>query len=686
MNDMRKLINLMEGVTAVPGINPIINELSKDTLRSYSRERGKTIHADQRDAMDAHQNSADASAYGDTNKAAKWDSEASWLHNRAEKGAAGVARATTKIAAKESAPPGMEDVVLDLKKQYPGDHSKAFATAWSIYNKKHGKAEEGCSAMEGMDDSESSIHPVNIIKSVISQLHPNDTSAAAVANEVPALANDPQYQQWHKQAEDMFYGATGSDIDDEDSFTDYTMRQGEMGNPDRAMEEAHVDSCRQTNPATARDACAMNENSDYDLDFISQSIRSNYDIAASEEELKQMVAGETGYGQNPDFDNMFHSSLDHFLNGDDTSFDHLGGPDDFSDDAEALASAGHGSDEDYGYADEVDEARSSDINPDEVKALSSMQVDAAKARAQEIIAASTTGDNKKRYLANQINRARTTVDIVGLLYNMILAGEGNAVQGSGYSRKFNNAMEEDINNGYDDINNANGNDFFPNGADSPVVKAVGPSGARQGDNPEQKKMQVAEVHKELVYGYRKFLKESAQATQKQKLTESTQVSNIEVMELHENPYADSGNDSITYNDSISMSATAINKNGEPTEIGYSVDVSAVADINWESDESPTGWNYKLDIPTYTSYEYATSGDISVTSVEFTNGAEFYVNNDAMELREFYQYFDPTVLKQLLNPEIYVNALGSSFDKAVENLEPPEPEFDEPERDYGDNRY
>jgi hypothetical protein len=71
-------------------------------------------------------------------------------------------------------------------------------------------------------------------------------------------------------------------------------------------------------------------------------------------------------------------------------------------------------------------------------------------------------------------------------------------------------MHEDFNlqNGYDDINCANGDDYFPNGADSPVVRSTGPSGARQGDNPEQKKMQVAETHKELVYAYRNFLKES----------------------------------------------------------------------------------------------------------------------------------------------------------------------------------
>ena len=42
----------------------------------------------------------------------------------------------------EKAPPGMEAMVMKLKKEYPGEPEKAFATAWSIYNKKHGKAEE----------------------------------------------------------------------------------------------------------------------------------------------------------------------------------------------------------------------------------------------------------------------------------------------------------------------------------------------------------------------------------------------------------------------------------------------------------------------------------------------------------------------------------------------------------------
>ena len=78
-------------------------------------------------------------------------------------------------------------------------------------------------------------------------------------------------------------------------------------------------------------------------------------------------------------------------------------------------------------------------------------------------------------------------------------------------KKSEDKVEEDfdLNNGYGDINDASGNDYFPNGADSPVVKTTGSSGARQGDNPEQKKVQIAEVHKELVYGYRNYLRESS---------------------------------------------------------------------------------------------------------------------------------------------------------------------------------
>lgn len=94
---------------------------------------------------------------------------------------------------------------------------------------------------------------------------------------------------------------------------------------------------------------------------------------------------------------------------------------------------------------------------------------------------------------------------------MASAGHGSD-EDYGYTGEFDEAF--DIQNGYDEVEVASGNDYFPNGADGPVVKATGPSGARQGDNPEQKKMQIAEVHKELVYSYRTYLGESAKPKKK----------------------------------------------------------------------------------------------------------------------------------------------------------------------------
>ena len=78
-----------------------VAELSKGTLKTYSKERGATIHADQRDAEGARERAYHADQHGEKSKSANWADEADWLDNRAEKGAKGVTRATIKIAQKE---------------------------------------------------------------------------------------------------------------------------------------------------------------------------------------------------------------------------------------------------------------------------------------------------------------------------------------------------------------------------------------------------------------------------------------------------------------------------------------------------------------------------------------------------------------------------------------------------------
>lgn len=68
----------------------------------------------------------------------------------------------------------------------------------------------------------------------------------------------------------------------------------------------------------------------------------------------------------------------------------------------------------------------------------------------------------------------------------------------------------DLQNGYGKHHTANGDDYFPDGADSPVVKNTGPASAKQGDNPMQKAMkdnQKDEIHEALVHAYRSHLSE-----------------------------------------------------------------------------------------------------------------------------------------------------------------------------------
>ena len=83
-----------------------INELSKNTLKSYSKEAGKDVHADQRDSRSARDKAKDAKDhgnYGGAPRSTDWEDEANWLDKRAEKRAGNIAKATTKIAQKESA-------------------------------------------------------------------------------------------------------------------------------------------------------------------------------------------------------------------------------------------------------------------------------------------------------------------------------------------------------------------------------------------------------------------------------------------------------------------------------------------------------------------------------------------------------------------------------------------------------
>jgi hypothetical protein len=356
---------------------------------------------------------------------------------------------------------------------------------------------------------------------------------------------------------------------------------------------------------------------------------------------------------------------------------HLHNNSDDSDDAGALASAGYGTDEDYGYyggEDGMYEEKNISKLPqilkaEEINDLLTLPVDAAKAEAIELINKTNTRQEKKDYLIRQVKSGLSSRAVVKLLYDMLLAGEGHRVQGSSYSRRF--SEDFDLNNGYDDINDANGSDYFPSGADSSVVTATGAAGARQGDNPEQKKMQVQELHKELVYGYRKFLNESGTASKK-KLTENQQaVSKITPIKFHGTVGVDYKNDTMDYADEITVRATVLDKNNKSVDIQYTINLNAEAEISWEDYDEPTGWNYGSDEPQHETFTGAGIGNGDISDVDFVDGSFSINGNTGLSVEDVAQYINPESLQQLLNPNSYADIMEDKFTEEARKIQPDE---------------
>jgi len=238
-------------------------------------------------------------------------------------------------------------------------------------------------------------------------------------------------------------------------------------------------------------------------------------------------------------------------------------------------------------------------------------------------------------------------------------------------------LEEDLNNGYDNVKSMTPDDYFPNGADSPATKNVGPSGAHQGDNPEQKKMAVAEMHKELVYSYRSFLKESSKLTPKKKINENNQKLDLSIKD-YIGDFTDS-TDLVEYSGPILVSGKIHGEHGNISEVSFFVDINATADVEWENDEIPTGYNYGNDTITYSPDYRPIIGTPEVTSVAFSEDTDFTVNNEEMSLHDAQKLVGSGVLTQLLNPALYTELLLSAFEKRTDQIPMPEPDFYEPER-------
>ena len=257
-----------------------------------------------------------------------------------------------------------------------------------------------------------------------------------------------------KQARFMAACAHGADYDScPDDKVSKEFNQADKGTKQlsNAMKEAHVDSCRQTNPEVARKACEMEEGM-YDPGFEESGDYTDWT-------MKQGEMGSAAQGLDPTSGNdNIERALEMYKN----------------------------------YTDSF-------VDPQEAFDLVLRHFDESGLDAEEI-------DQIAAELAKQEYGDPREDDPEYTDWSM-RQGEMGLEE---TEEEAEETVEEDLQNGYNDQHCADGQDYFPNGADGPVVRVVGPSGARHGDNPEQKSMrtEIDEVHKELVYGYRAFLGEA----------------------------------------------------------------------------------------------------------------------------------------------------------------------------------
>lgn len=284
---------------------------------------------------------------------------------------------------------------------------------------------------------------------------------------------------------------------------------------------------------------------------------------------------------------------------------------------------------------EIEEARGkkeaikAPFHAEEINALVPLSYEEAKPAALELINNSSTSPEKKAFLSRQIENNRKGVQgIVALLYNMLLSFEGSGVIGSRYGKRFEDAVEtdevvEDLQNGYNNRHEAD--EFgeypgfgFPNGADGPVVKKTGAAGARQGDNPEQKKMAVTEdILSEMVHKYRNHLKESAPKHLRNKLNETPQRP-LSVTLEDSNSKVEQIGDTLSYTGKITVVGTGLDVHGNTVDLEYTVIIDSFANITWEDDELPVDANSYNGSIQYTPVSVANIDHVSIGDVKFDN--------------------------------------------------------------------
>jgi hypothetical protein len=546
----------------------------------------------------------------------------------------------------EKAPPGMERLVKDIKKQYPGHPEKAFATAWSIYNKQHGKTDEG-----SMVD-ESGEQDIDFIYSAIKHYRGGASRQEMmrdIARET-GYGNNPEFPEMFKLALDRFLRVGDPSLDDtddsEDDYTDNSMRRGEMGMEEGYTVVPSIDREKYTDLSSQGLEGPFRLNSGKVVYYDPKEGRyydRETDMYLSHDEYDQHAAHESQYS--PGLNEAASPAV------------HV-----FGDSAEAYDATQTG----VMTSSEKDEAG-------RYREILVKDGDILVIPSEGIVGICSTWPvavTKNSGNLHELSSGFSTPESIAKVLKVPLAAIQAAFQKArSMGLETIDSVNEDMNNGYHDVELADGQDFFPNGADGPVVSSVGPAGAKQGDNPEQKSMKVSEEYSELVYAYRKFLKESESSySSVAGLTEAPAAAAD--LEAQENTIeVNSNNESMSLDGKLYMSATAMGIDGQPTEVGYEVDVSASAPIDWESDERPTGWDYAADDATYTTDWSAVADQIAVQAVEFAPNGTYMVGDNEVSFEEFRRTMSPESLQALVDPVNYSGILGKLAASAAEQLKP-----------------
>lgn len=511
----------------------------------------------------------------------------------------------------ESAPPGMEDLVKKLKKEYPGEEEKAYATAWSIYNKT-----------QGVDET---------IKK-----------------------DGSQYQLLSKSGKNLGKYPTKAGAEERERQVNYFKHMNECYTEDEQLNSA--------------------------IDEILQS--SSASFVSKDDALVKVYHFLAGLGIEPtDINDIMHN-VENYVNS--------SGSD--AKDEEIIDDLSH-------TEDEVDEGRVVDLDPRVAKSLAArLDKERWERHAKNNPPSTDVKDSGEahitwRDLAKDLEKVRAGTEEI---------------------------TAEDLNNGYDDIEYSSGCDYFPDGATSPVISKVGPSGARHGDNPEQKKMAISEdreitdqevkqayrnaMQAELImspdrYALADYARSLAMQYEQQKsmkahgrrfdpitgdLLPSDSVNNTynELKESYKRFIAEQSGKpfeitKIEFFDEIQPKGSRLEFNGtiqvhgnlsNGMHVSFPLALEAHADMDVNKADKPVGYDYGSDVTRFNEVPFYSVSSVVIDRASFDHTSDFTLDDQLVDYAEFEEVVRP-IAGNVLDKAAIESAMLNEFEDAASDAYP-----------------